>query len=83
MEQIYQLNSMLLTSREREHFTNIFYEMMPHVTDWDTTNPWGCPWFFGFDVYLTGNSMEERVKNYIDQFSCDIDLLNFCDVKEE
>lgn len=61
-----------LTDEQKEDFVNIFYCLTP-IDDLDNPNPWGCPWYFGWDVELKGNSVREMAENFYKSISDEIE----------
>ena len=59
-----------LTDSERELFQTIFYESETGImlNDHETPCPYGCPWYFGYDVSLRGDDLDEMVENYIEDY---------------
>ena len=62
-----------LSDEQKEKFTSEFYDFNRDETpsDQESPIPWGCPWMFGFKVELKGETIEEMVSNYIDDYSCE------------
>ena len=56
-----------LTTEQRDQFSTLVYESddAPNDNDSDNPCPWGCPWYFGGDVELAGNTIPEMVDNYL------------------
>ena len=55
-----------LNDAERAEFSEKFYDH-PDVTfdDMDTPTPYGCPWYWGSDIYLKGDDIDEMVDNFV------------------
>jgi len=60
-----------LTDEQKEQFTAEFYDYMRYDTpdDQQSPLPWGCPWMFGFVVSLRGDSIEDMIDNYINDYN--------------
>ena len=56
-----------LTPEQRDEFSTLFYQYPDAPKDnlSDNPCPWGCPWYFGGDVGLKGNTISEMVENYL------------------
>jgi len=63
-----------LTTEQRDQFSTLFYESddAPNDNNSDNPCPWGCPWYFGGDVELAGDTIPEMVDNYLDEVLPDI-----------
>jgi len=65
-----------LTEKEREWFTFLFYQKIDSVLPeglslddvYDNPRPWGCPWSFSGNRLLAGDTIEEMVDNYIEDY---------------
>lgn len=53
-----------LTEEQKIRFTEAFYALVNGLDDLETSSPWGCPWHWGKDVSLNGNSIQEMANNF-------------------
>lgn len=60
------INAKSLTEEQKDKFTEIFYEEVS-FDDTMTGTLWGQPWKHGSPQILEGETVEEMVKNYIQE----------------
>ena len=68
-----------LTEQEQEKFTEAFYAACDNrgiaineELDVQTSCPWGCPWTWGSDVLLSGDSIDEMAVSLLDGYEQEI-----------
>ena len=58
---------------QKEEFTQSFYEFWPYGdADVNSPAPWGMPWQFGYDVELSGKTIDEMAQNFFNDFESEI-----------
>lgn len=54
-----------LCETEQIKFSEAFYAIEDvGLDDLSSPCPWGCPWLFGTEILLRGNSIEDMAKNF-------------------
>ncbi len=65
-----------LTDEEREEFVRGFRDAdMLGVDDWDSSTPWGCPWFWRTNDrnYVDGDNAYDWGRSWFEQCSSEIE----------
>jgi hypothetical protein len=67
---IKEIDARTLNDEQKDAFTKLFYSTdgTPNDANSDNPNPWGAPWNFGFKVILRGNTVEDMVEEYIEEY---------------
>jgi hypothetical protein len=62
-----------LTDSEQYQFTSVFYSQWEFPKDDLFENmPLGCPWLFGLDIFLEGDTIDEMARNWYSECRSDI-----------
>jgi hypothetical protein len=72
-----------LTDEEQDEFYECFYDdhWPSSEPDHDSPCPWGCPWYFGTEIILDGETIKDMAKNFYKD--CEKEILELLKEEEE